>query len=136
MRQYLEGDISKINVQEEQLLENKDQWWRFNHRDTMVFNDNEKVLAIVRPLYLKNKKICLTAIVSKDSGYKAISIVREMKNIIDEWLYFGEAKSVEFTTQKDFKQANRLAELLGFKKVGVLKKYCNGIDFNIWRRVI
>jgi RimJ/RimL family protein N-acetyltransferase len=58
-----------------------------------------------------------------------------MKKLIDDWLCCKDVERVEMITQTDFVQANRLAELLGFKKEGTLKKYYNGIDFNIWGRI-
>lgn len=135
MRHYQDGDIKKIKLQDEQLKEKSDDWAKFNHPDTIVFEDGEKVLVIVRPIFNKGR-ICLVALIGKDSGYKSIHIFKAMKKLIDDWLFFGDAERVEFTTQKDFKQANRLAILLGFEKEGTLKKYYNGIDFNIWGRVI
>ena len=34
-----------------------------------------------------------------------------------------------------FSEAKRLAKMLGFTCEGTMKKYYNGLDFNIWGRV-
>ena len=64
----------------------------------------------------------------EDCGYKAVSIFKTLKPIIDDL-----AKNnlrLECVTQKDFEPANRLAKMLGFSYEGTMKKYYNGIDFN------
>lgn len=135
IRHFENNDLEKINLQEEQKKECPELWYMYDNEDTIVFEDEGKVLAIIRPMYEQGGRMWLSALISKDCGYKAISIFKRMKRFIDEWLFYGEVNRVEITTQKDFKQANRLAELLGFQKEGVLRKYYNGMDFNIWGRI-
>ncbi len=135
IRHYKEGDLSKINLQDEQLKEGQSEWYMFKHPDTIVFEDGDKVLAIIRPCYEAGGRLFLGALISKDCGYKSISMFKKIKSIIDDWLYFGDVQRIEFTTQSNFKQANRLAELLGFQKEGTLRRYYNGMDFNIWGRI-
>lgn len=135
MRHYEEGDLNKIKLQKEQSHEDKANWYMFNHEDTIVFEDGERVLAIVRPIYEAGGRMWLTALIGADCKDKAIPMFKKMRKLIDEWLYYGEVERVEMITQKDFKQANRLAQMLGFQKEGTLRKYYNGMDFNIWGRI-
>lgn len=127
-------DLEKINVQDEQKCEDSEHWYMFDDNDTIVFEDGDRVLAIVRPLFQSGGKVHLVALVGKDCGYKAVPMFRKIRKLIDEWLSCKDINRVEMTTQLGFEQADRLAELLGFKKEGILRKYYNGIDFNIWGR--
>lgn len=135
IRHFKKGDLEKIKLQKEQTYEDKENWGLFEDFDTIVFEDKERVLAIVRPFFEKGGRLWLSALIGADCKDKAIPMFKAMKKLIDEWLWFGDVQRVEMVTQKDFKQANRLALLLGFQKEGVLRKYYNGIDFNIWGRI-
>jgi hypothetical protein len=135
MRHYKDGDLKKIKLQKEQMHEDCGSWELFNDEDTIVFEDDERVLAIVRPFFERGGRVWLSALIGVDCKDKAIPVFKKMKKLIDDWLYCKDVERVEMITQTDFVQANRLAELLGFKKEGTLKKYYNGIDFNIWGRI-
>lgn len=135
LRKYKKGDIEKINVQPSQNRENREDWRLFENEDTLVFEDNGRILAIVLPLYEQGGRIFLTSVISADCKDKSILMFKKMKKIIDGWLESGEAERVEFLTQSNFEPANRLARLLGFIKEGTLRKYYNGLDFNIWGRI-
>lgn len=135
LRHYKDGDLEKIKLQKEQRHEDVSNWGLFNSPDTLVFEDKERVLALVLPVFEDGGRVLLTALIARDCGNKAVVMFKKMKRIIDDWLKNKEVLRVEMTTQSDFKQANRLAFLLGFRCEGKMEKYFNGIDFNIWGRV-
>lgn len=134
IRYYQKGDIDKIKIQQEQKRESLEEEY-FDNEDTFVFVDKDTVLAIVRPYYEIGGRIYLSALISADCGYKGFSMVKEMRKIVDDWLNDDDNMRIEFITQADWKQANRLAKILGFSCEGRMRKYYNGIDFNIWGKV-
>lgn len=134
IRHFQKGDLEKIKLQSEQKNEDSQQWHLFDDEDTIVFADGDKVLAIVRPFFESGQRVWLSALIGVDCGYKAVAMFKQMKRIIDGFLQEGEAQRVEMVTQADFAVANRLAGMLGFECEGTMKKYFNGIDFNLWGR--
>lgn len=134
IRHFQQGDLEKIKVQPEQKAEDREHWHLFDDEDTIVFADGERVLAIVRPFFENGGRVWLAALIGADCRDKAVAMFREMKAVIDGFFINGEAQRVEMTTQAGFTQANRLARMLGFECEGTMKKYFNGIDFNLWGR--
>lgn len=128
IRHFKKGDLEKINRQEEQLLEGEGD--AYDSPDTVVFDDNGKVLVMVRPLFY-DKGCMLCALISKDCGSKAVELVKRGKRLIQMLLQDNEF--VEITTQVGWLNAERLARVLGFEPDRLEKNYYNGIDFNIWR---
>lgn len=131
LRCYQDGDLERIKLQPEQELERSSEWEKLKNDKTLVFCDKDKVLALVYPMEDEGK-ITLFALVSRDSGYKAVHIVKTMRSWIIEQFTRNEIYRIDMTTQANFDQANRLAELLGFTYEGTLHSYFRGIDFNIW----
>jgi hypothetical protein len=132
IRHFKKGDCERLLKQPHQEhKENKD--YMFDSEDTIVYEDEGKVLVILRPYFELGGRCILVSYISQDCGYKAVSIFKTLKPIIDDL-----AKNnlrLECVTQKDFEPANRLAKMLGFSYEGTMKKYYNGIDFNMWGRV-
>ena len=127
--------MEKIKLQEEQKHEDTENGKLFESKDTLVFEEDGKVLAIVLPVFESGGRVSLYSLISADCKDKAVVCFKKMKRIIDGWIDCDGIERVEFTTQANFKQANRLAFLLGFKCEGTMEKYFNGLDFNIWGRV-
>lgn len=135
LRKFKKGDLAKIKLQKEQMHEDTHNWNLFDNKDTLVFDDKERVLAIVLPVFEDGNKVSLYSLIGADCKDKAILMFKKMKRIIDDWLEYDGIERVEMTTQADFRQANRLAKLLGFECEGTMKKYFNGMDFNMWGRI-
>lgn len=128
IRRFKEGDLEKINRQDEQLLEGYGE--ELNNPNTVVFEDKGKVLAIVCPIFY-GEGCMLCALIAKDCGYKSIRLIREAKALINMLLF--DCEFVEISTQVGWQNAERLARILGFEPDRLEKNFYNGIDFNIWR---
>lgn len=128
IRRFKEGDLEKINRQDEQLLEGYGE--QFNHPDTVVFEDNGKILAIIRPIFY-DEGCMLCALIARDCGYKSIRLTREAKGLIN--ILLCDCEFIEISTQVGWRNAERLARILGFEPDRLEKNFYNGIDFNIWR---
>lgn len=131
IRCYKKGDFEKLNLQPEQELERNETWKAFACEKSLVFADGDRVLAIIRPQE-ENGRLAIYALVGRDCGYKSVSMVKTIKTWIKNQIKRPDIERVEITTQSQFDQANRLAEMLGFVYEGTLHKFYNGIDFNIW----
>lgn len=131
LRAHQNGDLEKIKLQPEQELEKSEAWKNFENSKTLVFSDNDKVLALFLPIE-EHGTISLFALIGKDCGYKSVSMFKEMRSWIDKQLQRPDINRIDFTTQSNFEQANRLANLLGFTCEGTLHKVFKGIDFNVW----
>lgn len=128
IRRFKEGDLERINRQDEQLLEGYGE--EFNNPNTIVFEDKGKVLVIVCPLFYDEGCI-LSSLIARDCGYKSISLIREAKALIKMLLL--DCDFIEISTQVGWRNAERLARVLGFEPDRLEKNFYNGIDFNIWR---
>ena len=95
-----------------------------------VFEDKGKVLVIVCPLFYDEGCI-LSSLIARDCGYKSISLIREAKALIKMLLL--DCDFIEISTQVGWRNAERLARVLGFEPDRLEKNFYNGIDFNIWR---
>ena len=131
----MNGDIDRIKIQDEQRAELSSGLKHFEHGDTLVFAEDDKVYALVRPYYEIGGRIYICAVIGRDCCRKAVKMFKIMKKIIDEWLELDNVNRVEMTTQCSFYEATRLATLLGFKCEGIMRKYYNNIDFYLWGRV-
>lgn len=132
LRRFYKGDCERIKLQAEQDHEDKS-WELFDNPDTVVFADGDRVLAIVRPFFENGGRVWLSALISADCRDKGVAMFKRGNKLISDILKIY--NRVEFVTQTDFAAANRLAEMLGFECEGTMKKYYNGLDFNIWGRI-
>ena len=128
IRHFKVGDLERINRQKEQLIEGYGE--EFDNPDTVVFEDKGKVLTIVRPIFY-DEGCMLCALIAKDCGYKSKTLVKEAKAMIN--MLLCDCEFVEISTQVGWKNAERLARVLGFEPDRMVKNYYNGMDFNIWR---
>lgn len=135
IRHFEKGDCDRIKLQPEQKHEDTNNWYLFDDEDTIVFEYDNRVLAIVRPFFEDGGRVWLSALISADCRDKGFSMFKQMRKIIDDFLNDGETQRVEMITQDNFPAAKRLAKMLGFTCEGTMKKYYNGLDFNIWGRV-
>lgn len=135
IRQYKNGDLEKIKIQDKQRAEIGDGLKHFENEATLVFSEGDDVYAIVHPFYEAGGRVFLAALIGADAKKKAVKMFKLMKNIIDEWLETKQASRIEMVTQSNFEPANRLAMMLGFEYEGTMKKYYNEIDFNMWGRI-
>jgi hypothetical protein len=73
------------------------------------------------------------ALIDNYSGKHFVSIIRAMKRILD----IITTERLEMTVQRDFKQAHRLAKLLGFElEADCMRKYgVTGLDYSLYARV-
>lgn len=129
IRHFKAGDLDKINKQPEQILEGDGR--EFDHMDTVVFEENGKILAMMRPIFYDEGCI-LSALIAKDCGPYAVKLFKEGKRFIDDMKTYCEF--VEMATQVGWLNAERLARALGFEPDRLMKNFYNGMDFNVWRK--
>ena len=128
IRHFKAGDLEKINRQERQLLEGDGK--EFDNADTVVFEYEGKVLAMMRPIFYDEGCI-LAALISKDSKPYAIKLFKDGKRFINGMKDFCDF--IEMSTQVGWLEAERLARALGFEPDRLMKNFYNGMDFNVWR---
>lgn len=59
----------------------------------------------------------------------------EMKTLIEKLFDFYKATRYEATVKTSFENGHRMLKLLGFTREGTMKKFYNGIDFDLYARV-
>lgn len=111
LRSFREEDLKSIKVQKEQATEMVDTA-SFLSADiaASVCDDNEVVCCI--GIKTINRRQCVAAYISAEIGIRIIELVRIFYNLKLQVLKPG----AYFFVKKDFKNANKLAKLLGFKK--------------------
>ena len=132
IRHFQKGDCERILKQPEQGLSAERDWF-FDCKDTVVYEYEGRVLAIIRPVFELGGRVTLVSYIGADCKDRAVDMYKKLKPMVE--LLCERYDRVEFTTQADFPQANRLAKLLGFECEGTMRKYCFGKDFNMWGRV-
>lgn len=128
LRKYKKGDFEKLNRQPEQMLEGNGEF--VNEDNTFVIEEDGKVLVIGCPFFIDNG-CYLATLISRDCGYKGFKLMKFGKRLLK--MLLEDNDFVEITTQVGWLNAERLARLLGFKPVRLIKEMYNGIDFNVWR---
>jgi hypothetical protein len=72
------------------------------------------------------------ALLSRHSGKNLLALTRGIRR----WLRFHNAGRVDTAVACDFPQAIRWAQMLGFEREGVMRKYAEGKDFYLYAQVI
>jgi hypothetical protein len=82
IRHYEKGDCERLLKQPHQTNEG-DRDFMFDHEDTIVIEEDDKVLLIFRPVFEMGGRCTLVSYISQECGYKAVKLFKIMKPIID-----------------------------------------------------
>jgi hypothetical protein len=132
------SDVLKIKMQEKQAIELSDLKYEYysaaeklRHSYTILIGGVPMACVGIAE-YWKNRGE-VWAIIDAQSGKHFVRIIRAMKRLLD----IAGCERIEATIQKDFKQAHRLARLLGFElEAETMRKYgVTGLDYSLYARV-
>lgn len=131
IRGFNYGDIKKIALQKEQKEE-------FVYGKAFPFNftaeHNGEIMAVFAYQEIEPRKYMLGAFISRNAGKCMIALVRGLKKKIEKEAKQNNALVLYFSVLSGFKQAERLAVLLGFSFKEELPDYFNGKDYELYER--
>lgn len=113
LRDFKPSDLDIIKIQKEQIDEKKQSACFLDADMALSVIDGSEVICCIGIKEYDGKQ-CVAAFISEYAGRKLIELVRIFYKL-KELILRNEAY---FFVKKDFKNANRLATLLGFKKEG------------------
>lgn len=61
---------------------------------------------------------------------------REMRTLIERLFDFFQAQRYEAIVRTDFENGHRMIKMLGFEREGTMKRFSNGIDYDLYARVV
>lgn len=135
IRAYQKGDAKHVVVQDEQIKEAKNFVSCFETINAYsLVDDDGTVLAVCGFIInTKSEGECF-ALLGKYCGKKLLEFVRFGKKEIPEKMKSLRIKKVFITVRKGFVAGERMARILGFYKVGVLKKFYLNNDYQLYER--
>lgn len=97
-----------------------------------VMENETETLAIFWFWNLGGGRVCVESFLSQNCG----EYFREMQRLIERLFKFYNATRYEATVRTDFINGHRMIKILGFEREGTMKKFFNGIDYDLYARVI
>ena len=133
IRRYKDGDIQKIDLQDEQRHEIEGVEYPTDMSFTL--EENGSVLGCFALLEVTKKRAVICSFISKDAGKAMFKIVKKLRALLDDGIAKTGMDRVEMTVLNGFKHGERFAEMLGFECEGVMRKYYKGKDYKLYARV-
>ena len=104
----------------------------FNQENLSAFtmeSENE-TLAIFWFWDLGGGRVNVGSLISQYAG----PYFREMQRLIERLFKFYNAPRYEALVKTDFENGHRMIKILGFEREGTMKKFLNGIDYDLYSR--
>lgn len=111
IRSFREEDLKSIKVQKEQESEFSDPASFLSADVAATVFDEKEIVCCIGIKEIEGRQ-CVAAYISSEIGIRIIELVRIFYNLRLQVLRPG----AYFLVKKDFKNANKLAKILGFKK--------------------
>ena len=133
IRRYKDGDIQKIDLQDEQKHEM--QGVKYPEETSFTVEDNGEVLGCFTFLQVCEKRGVVCAVISRNAGRVMLKIVKRFRKMLDEGMERTGTERIEMSVLASFDHGERFAKLLGFECEGVMRKYYKGRDYKLFARV-
>lgn len=95
-----------------------------------VLENETETLAIFWFWNLGGGRVNVGSFLSQNCG----EYFREMQRLIERLFKFYNATRYEALVKTDFINGHRMIKILGFEREGTMKKFLNGIDFDLYAR--
>ena len=133
IRRYKDGDIQKIDLQDEQKHETIGA--KYPEETSFTLEDNGEVLGCFAFLQLYEKRGVVCSFISRNAGRAMLKMVKQFRKMLDDGMERIGIERVEMQVLSGFEHGERFAQMLGFECEGVMRKYYKGKDYKLFARV-
>lgn len=133
IRRYKDGDIQKIDLQDEQKHETVGA--KYPEETSFTLEDNGEVLGCFAFLQLHEKRGVVCSFISRNAGRAMLKMVKQFRKMLDDGMNRIGIERIEMQVLSGFEHGERFAQMLGFECEGVMRKYYKGKDYKLFARV-
>ena len=133
IRRYKDGDIEKINLQDEQKHEITGV--KYPEETSFTIEDNGEILGCFAFLQISEKRGVVCSFISRNAGRAMLKMVKQLRKLLNEGMKRTGMERIEMSVLDSFKHGERFAQMLGFECEGVMRKYYKGRDYKLFARV-
>ena len=133
IRRYRDGDIEKIDLQDEQKHEVAGV--KYPEATSFTIEDNGEVLGCFAFLQVSEKRGVVCSFISKNAGRIMLKMVRKIRKLLDDGMKKTGMERIEISVLEGFEHGERFAQMLGFECEGVMRKYYKGRNYKLFARV-
>ena len=133
IRRYKDGDIEKIDLQDEQKHEVAGV--KYPEATSFTVEDNGEVLGCFAFLQVSEKRGVVCAFISRNAGRVMLQMVRKIRKLLDDGMERTGMERIEISVLEEFEHGERFAKMLGFELEGVMRKYYKGRNYKLFARV-
>lgn len=133
IRRYKDGDIEKIDLQDEQKHEITGV--KYPEETSFTIEDNGEILGCFAFLQISEKRGVVCSFISRNAGRAMLKMVKQLRKLLNEGMKRTGMERIEMSVLDSFKHGERFAQMLGFECEGVMRKYYKGRDYKLFARV-
>jgi hypothetical protein len=133
LRRYKDGDIQKIDLQDEQKHEIISA--KYPENTSFTIEDNGEVLGCFAFLEVCEKRGVVCSFISRNAGRAMLKMVKQFRKLLDDGMEKTGMERIELQVLDGFEHGERFAKMLGFECEGVMRKYYKGRDYKLFARV-
>ena len=133
IRRYRDGDIEKIDLQDEQKHEVAGV--KYPKDTSFTVEDNGEVLGCFAFLQVSEKRGVACAFISRNAGRVMLQMIRKIRKLLDKGMEKTGMERIEISVLEGFEHGERFAKMLGFELEGVMRKYFKGKNYKLFARV-
>lgn len=133
IRRYKDGDIQKIDLQDEQKHEITGV--KYPEETSFTIEDNGEILGCFAFLQISEKRGVVCSFISRNAGRAMLKMVKQLRKLLNEGMKRTGMERIEMSVLDSFKHGERFAQMLGFECEGVMRKYYKGRDYKLFARV-
>ena len=133
IRRYKDGDIQKIDLQDEQKHEIISA--KYPEDTSFTIEDNGEVIGCFAFLEVCEKRGVVCSFISRNAGRAMLKMVKQFRKLLDDGMEKTGMERIEMQVLDGFEHGERFAKMLGFECEGVMRKYYKGRDYKLFARV-
>lgn len=133
IRRYRDGDIKKIDLQDEQ--KHEIEGVKYPEETSFTLEDNGEVLGCFAFLQVCEKRGVVCSFISRNAGRVMLQMVRKIRKLLDDGMERTGMERIEISVLEEFEHGERFAKMLGFELEGVMRKYYKGRNYKLFARV-
>lgn len=133
IRRYRDGDIKKIDLQDEQ--KHEIEGVKYPEETSFTLEDNGEVLGCFAFLQVCEKRGVVCSFISRNAGRAMLKMVKQFRKLLDDGMDKTGMERIEISVMSGFEHGERFAQMLGFECEGVMRKYYKGKDYKLFARV-
>ena len=133
IRRSRDGDIEKIDIQDEQKHEIVGA--KYPEATSFTLDDNGEILGCFAFLEVCEKRGVVCSLISRNAGRAMLKMVKQFRKMLDDGMKRTGLERIEMQVLDGFDHGERFAKMLGFECEGVMRKYYKGRNYKLFARV-